>query len=252
MFRMAIARKPGIDCAAGITTAGLGKPDYELLVRQHSSYLEALSSLGLKLTVLEPLRGFPDAWFVEDTAVVTPDVAVVTNPGAPSRKGEEASIEGILARHRPTVRIEYPGTIDGGDVLMIDKHFLIGISERTNREGAARLGRILERFGNTWATVPVGDGLHLKSSVNFIGGETLLVTERFANAPELSRYEKIVLDPAEEYAANVLFINGRLIVPAGFPDTRDKLAGIDPGLMELDVGEVRKMDGGLTCMSIRF
>ncbi len=252
MFRKAIARRPGPDCGAGITTAGLGRPDYELLLRQHSTYLEALSSTGLELTVLEPLEGFPDAWFVEDTAVVTPDVAVITNPGAPSRRGEEDSIGQVLASHRTTVRIKYPGTLDGGDVLMIGRHFLIGLSKRTNREGAVQLGTVLERFGNTWTTVQVGDGLHLKSSVNFLGGETLLVAGRFVDAPEISGYEKIVLDPAEAYAANVLTVNGRLIVPAGFPDTRDKLVKIDPGLIELDVSEVRKMDGGLTCMSIRF
>jgi dimethylargininase len=154
--------------------------------------------------VLNPLPDYPDAYFVEDTAVVTPDVAIITNPGVGDRKGEEDTIERALATFRKTVRIHAPGTVDGGDVLMVGAHFFIGISERTNREGAKQLGRIFEEYGYTWATLYVEAGLHLKSSVNYIGKNTLLITEQFADRDEFKGYDTIIVDTTEEYAANTL------------------------------------------------
>jgi dimethylargininase len=189
---------------------------------------------------------------VEDTAVVTPDIAVITNPGAVARQGEEKTIEPVLADFRSIDRIEAPGTLDGGDVLMVGSHFFIGISERTNAEGAAQLGRTLERFGNTWTAVDVGKGLHLKSGVNWVGGDTLLLTEAFSRMDAFKGYEQIVLDPNETYAGNSLWINDHLLVPKGFPDTLAKLERLGLPMHMLDVSEVQKMDGGLTCLSIRF
>jgi len=252
MFTHAIARMPGSNFAEGITTANLGKPDFSRMNRQHQAYIQALRSLGLEVTVLDAEPNYPDAYFVEDVAVVTPQVAIITNPGAQARKGEEDSIEPVLARYRPTVHIRNPGTIDGGDVLMIGTHFFIGVSERTNPDGATQLGRILERYGYTFTMVPVAAGLHLKSSVNFIGEGTLLVGEGFAERDEFNSYEKIVVPQAEAYAANTLWINGHLIMPAGFPETKRRLAATGLPIIELDVSEAQKMDGGLTCMSLRF
>ena len=161
MFTHAITRKPGKNFAQGITTSDLETPNYKLMVKQHGAYIQALKSLGLEVIVLDSEPDFPDAYFVEDTAVVTPDVAVITNPGAEDRKGEEDTIEPLLSKHRKTICIQPPGTLDGGDVLMVDTHFFIGISERSNMEGAEQLGRILEKYGNTWAAVPVNSGLHI-------------------------------------------------------------------------------------------
>ena len=253
MFTQAIARKPGKNFAQGLTTAvNVKPPQYELLLKQHETYLETLKSCGLEVTLLDPLPDYPDAYFVEDTAVVTPDVAVITNPGAEARKGEEDCMAPVLAGFRKIERILSPGTVDGGDVLQVGNHFLIGLSERTNKEGAGQLGRILQSFGNTWVTIPVGAGLHFKSSVNYVGKNTLLVTSDFAEHAELRGYDKIVLEKAETYAANTLLVNEHLLTPAGFPVTRQKLEILGFKIIELETSEVQKMDGGLTCMSIRF
>jgi dimethylargininase len=152
MFTHAIARKPGKNFALGLTTTASAKPPrYDLLQKQHETYLGAIKSCGLEVTLLDPLPDFPDAYFVEDTAVVTPDVAIITNPGAEARKGEEDFMAPVLAEFRKTERILAPGTVDGGDVLQVGNHFFIGLSERTNKAGAAQLGRILESVGHTWA-----------------------------------------------------------------------------------------------------
>jgi dimethylargininase len=252
MFTQAIVRKPGKNFAAGITSASLGTPDYELILTQHENYVQALNRLGLNIISLEAEPDYPDAYFVEDTAVVTPLVAVIARPGAPSRRGEEDSIEPVLARFRPTVRIRPPGTVDGGDVIMAENRFFIGLSARTNAEGARQLGRILKEHGHTWETVPAGVGLHLKSSVNYLGRQTLLVTQSFAGHKAFKAYHQIILDPAEEYAANTLWVNDCLLIPAGFEKTGNKLKALGLPVVDLHTSEARKMDGGLTCMSIRF
>ena len=253
MFSHAIARKPGKNFAQGLTTTVSAEPpQYELLRKQHESYLETLKSCGLEITILDPLPDYPDAYFVEDTAVVTADVAIITNPGAKARNGEEDFMAPVLAEFRKIERIRAPGTVDGGDVLQVGNHFFIGLSDRTNKAGAAQLGRILESFSNSWTTVEVGAGLHFKSSVNYVGKNTLLVTADFADHPALSEYRKIVLEKAEAYAANTLLVNGRLLMPAGFPTTHKQLEVLELDIIELETSEVQKMDGGLTCMSIRF
>lgn len=249
---IAITRTPGKNFAKGLTTAKLGKPDYELALRQHAAYVDALKDIGLHIIELEPQPAYPDAHFVEDTAVITPDVAVISNPGAASRRGEEKSIAEVLAQYRELETIEAPGTLDGGDVLMIGNHFLIGISERTNPEGAQQLGRMLEKYGNTFTTVEVGAGLHFKSSVNYLSKNRILITQEFENHPALRSYEKIIIPREEQYAANTLWINDHLLIPRGFPRTREKLSRLGQEIIELDVSEMQKMDGGLTCLSIRF
>ncbi len=252
MFTHAITRKPGENFAQGLTSANLGPPSYALILEQHAAYLERLRSLGLEVVVLEPEPDYPDGYFVEDAAIVTPRLAVITRPGAASRRGEEITIQPVLARYLPTVQIQAPGTVDGGDVLMVGSHFFVGLSERTNPEGAAQLGRALEEHGYTWVALPVGAGLHLKSSVNSIGGDTLLITPELADYDEFADYDRIILDADEAYAANTLWVNDTLLTPKGFPKTRRKLEATGLEVIELDVSEVRKMDGGLTCMSLRF
>jgi dimethylargininase len=251
-FKTAITRKPAKNFARGLTTSNLGPPDYDLISKQHAAYTAALKTIGLDVIELDDEELYPDAHFIEDTAVVTPEVAVITNPGAASRRGEEDTIAPVLARFRSTARIKVPATVDGGDVLMVGKHFFIGISERTNEAGAKQLGRILEDYGNTWEPFAVGAGLHLKSSINYLGNNTLIATEDFANQEAFKDYEKIIVDPTENYAANTLWINDNLMIPQGMPDTRKKLDSLGLKIIELDMSEVRKMDGGLTCLSLRF
>jgi dimethylargininase len=252
MYTHAITRLPGENFADGITTSSLGRPSYMLILQQHQAYRQALQSLGLEVIVLPAEADFPDAYFVEDPAIVTPNLAVITHPGAPSRQGEEVTLEPVLKRYRPVVYIHPPGTVDGGDILMVGNHFFIGLSERTNSEGADQLTKLLAEAGYTSETVPVASGLHLKSGVNYIGKDTLLVTNSMAAHPAFARYEKILLDPEEEYAANTLWVNDTLLMPKGFPKTYGILTNLGMGIIELDVSEVRKMDGGLTCMSLRI
>lgn len=252
MFKYAITRLPGENFASGLTTSTLGTPSYPLVIEQHAAYVETLRGLGLEVSVLPPLPSHPDAYFVEDPAIITSKVAVINRLGAPQRQGEEVSLAAVLAQYRPLERIFYPGSVDGGDVLMVGEHFFIGISERTNRLGAEQLGNILARHGHTFELVPVGAGLHLKSSVNWLGDERLIITHALADYPGFQRFEKLLVEAEEEYAANTLWVNGTLLYPAGFPRTREQLEKLGSPLIELEVSEVRKMDGGLTCMSLRF
>lgn len=251
-YSRAIVRKPGENFARGITSVELGMPDYELMMQQHQNYIDTLRKLGLEVIVLDVLQDYPDAYFVEDSAVITPEIAVITNPGVQSRRGETEFIEPALAKYRPLRYITPPGTLDGGDVLAVGKHFFIGLSERTNQEGAGQLGGFLESYDFTWNTVEVISGLHLKSFVTHAGKGTLLLHQNFANRVEFMDYEKIILTENEYAAANSLLINGTIIMPDNHPTVKKKLKALGCSIIELDMSEARKMDGGLTCMSLRF
>jgi len=248
----AIARSPTSNAGDGQTSAGLGRPDTARMLAQHQAYIRILESLGLQVTVLEGDPNFPDGCFVEDTAVVTKNVAVITRPGAPSRRGEETAIEPLLAESRPIAHITAPGSVDGGDVVVMPDCVLIGLSERTNEEGARQLTEIMRTHGMPCITLPAGDGLHLKSSVNAIGDDRLLVTQEFRTCPELSPFDMIAIPADESYAGNSLWLNDHVLVPAGFPKSRKLIEEMGVKTIESDVGEFRKMDGGLTCLSIRF
>ena len=252
MFNYAITRKPGKDFAAGLTTANLGMPDFNLIIEQHHAYVGVLQTLGLEVETLEPLPGYPDAYFVEDVAIITAEIAVITNPGAKDRAGEAQYIGHILTKYRSVARIQSPGKLDGGDVLQVGNHFYIGVSARTNEEGARQLGQILRHNGYKCEDVPVSGGLHLKSDVSYIGQNTLLITEALAGSKAFVNYDKILVGEDETYAANSLLVNNRILTPKGFPDTKGKLitAGFD--IIEIETSEVQKMDGGLSCMSLRF
>jgi dimethylargininase len=252
MFAYALTRKPGKNFIQGLTTANLGPPNYELILKQHASYVDALKTVGIDVIELDPQPNYPDAHFLEDTAVVFSEAAVITRPGAASRRGEEVSIAEVLRQYREIEHIQAPGTLDGGDVLMIGNRFFIGISERTNPEGAKQLGGILEKYGKTWTTIQVGAGLHFKSSVNYGGKNSILVTQDFTSHEALNGYDKIIVNKEEEYSANTLWINDHLLMPEGFPGTKTKLKSLGLPIIELDVSEMQKMDGGLTCLSIRF
>ena len=252
MYTNAITRKPCKNFADGLTTSDMGKPDYKLMLRQHVNYVDALKSLGLQVTELEALDDFPDAHFLEDTAVIVPEVAILTRPGALSRRGEEIFIEPILAKHKTVRKITEPGTLDGGDILVIDKNVFIGLSDRTNQEGANQLSEILFQYGYNSMLIKVEEGLHLKSDVNYIGNNTILITDKYYNHAEFENYIRICVDKNEAYAANSLLINDKVIIPKGFPATKQKLLKADFDLIEIDMSESQKMDGGLTCLSLRF
>jgi dimethylargininase len=249
-YTRAITRLPGADFAQGQTTVDLGAPDFKTLLAQHAAYLQALRSLGLQITALDPLPGYPDAYFTEDVAVLTPEVAVIARPGAPTRQGEIDAIEPVLAELLPIRRIEAPGTLEGGDVLLIDRQVFIGLSTRTNADGARQLGEILASYGCTWAAIPVPSGLHLKTSVTSVGEGTLLLRRELAGIPQFQTYNQFLVPRGEELAANTLLVNGAIIVPQGFPLTYRILETLDIPLLALDISEMQKMDGGLTCLSL--
>ncbi|MDC0336314.1 arginine deiminase family protein [Pseudodesulfovibrio sp.] len=252
MFTHAITRRPSPEMVDGITTSELGRPDYTLALKQHDAYCQALTVLGLDVTVLPPEPGFPDCCFVEDTAVVCEHVAVIAPLGAPSRQGEQESIAPVLAKCKPTTRVTPPATFEGGDVLQVDTTFYIGLSERTNQAGAEALGAAVAAHGYAWKVMDCGPSLHFKTDVNFIGNNTLLVSPFFEKAPDLAEFKRIVVEDDEAYARNCLHINGTTIVPAGFPKTLEKVKALGLPVIELDVSEYRKLDGGLTCLSLRF
>ncbi len=252
MFTRAITRRPSEEMVNGITTAGLGKPDYDLALKQHDNYCQILTDLGLDVTVLDPEPGFPDCCFVEDTAVVCEHVAVIAPLGAPTRQGEQETIAPVLAQFKPTVRVTAPSNFEGGDVLQVEKTFFIGLTERTNQAGADALGAAVSEHGYQWHAMECGPSLHFKTDVNYIGNNTLLVSPFFANAPELADFTCIVVEDDEAYARNCLHINGTTIVPAGFPKTQAKVEALGLPIAVIDVSEYRKLDGGLTCLSLRF
>jgi len=250
-FTQAICRKPNNCLGRGVTTAQLGPPDVKLAMKQYEAYVTLLTDLGLSVLNLDPEPDFPDAHFIEDTAVVLPEVAIIARPGHPSRRGEEQSIITHLKDLLLIEMIEAPGTLDGVHVLLVGDHAFIGISERTNVAGAEQLSAILARHRYTATMVPVGAGLHFKSSVNEIS-ESLLVTEDFAQRPEFANYNCIVVPHGEEYAGNTLRINDHLITPAGFPGVLAKLKPLGMKIIELEMSEFQKMDGGLSCLSLRL
>ncbi len=237
----------------GLTSANLGRPDYKLALRQHEAYREALRACGLEVICLDADDEHPDSTFVEDVALLTPHCAVITRPGAPSRWGETASIEPVIRELFSVVdRVEAPGTVDGGDILMTGDHYFIGLSERTNAEGARQLIRILESHGLSGSTVPLADVLHLKSAVACIDDDLLVVGEALAGRAEFSSFKCICVDREESYAANCLWLNGTVLVADGYPKTKMAIESRRNQTIILDVSEFRKLDGGLSCLSLRF
>lgn len=251
-FEHAVTRKPGKTFSSGLTTASLGTPNYEKILKQHHDYVATLQSLGVEVEILPPLSDFPDAYFVEDVAVVTPHIAIITNPGAEARSGETTYIENALSKFRQLARINPPGTLDGGDVLQVGNMFYIGVSARTNEEGANQLCQILQQYGHSCMTILVSGGLHLKSDISYIGHNTMLITKSLINLDEFAQYNRILIDDAEAYAANSLLVNDHILTPKGFPQTRRKLLEAQFNIIEIETSEMQKMDGGLSCLSLRF
>ena len=253
MFKHAIVRTPCPEMIHGITSASLGKPDYTLALDQHKQYIDALRSLGLEITVLEPDSRFPDSTFVEDVALCTAGLSVITNPGAASRRGEQVDMDRILGSFYDTIEhIKAPGTLEAGDVMMTGHHFYIGISDRTDHEGADQLIHILEKYRMTGEKIELKKLLHLKSGMSYLEDDNLLVQNRLSDHPAFKKFQKIRVGTDEDYAANSLWVNGTVLVPAGFPKTRRNIEKAGYPTISLDVSEFEKLDGGLSCLSLRF
>jgi dimethylargininase len=272
MFTRAIVRPPAPNFAEGLTTVDLGRPNYELAIAQHEAYSRALEQCGLTLTRLAPDPLHPDSTFVEDTAVLTEKCAVLTRPGAPSRVGEVASIKKVLTDfYSDMLSIQPPGTVDGGDVCEAGDHFFIGISERTNEAGARQLAEMLASFNyssnfvdirgldgkqsvpGAVATGSVSAGiLHLKSGLSYIGDRRLVLIDALAERREFSKYNLVRLEAEEMYAANCVRVNDHVLVASGFPLLEGKLRELGYQTIAVDMTEFQKMDGGLSCLSLRF
>lgn len=248
MYTTAIVRRPGRNFAMGITTSNLGKPDSVRALEQHEAYCDALMKCGVELTVLDADERYPDGCFVEDTAVVNTRVKVISRPGAATRRGEEEAIARVLAGSGPVESITAPGTLEGGDVLRAENHYFIGISERTNSEGAEQLSEILSKHGFTTSLIRVQAELHLKSDIAYLGNGNFILTPVFSHMAHPAN--TIVLDPEEYYSANCLRVNDYLLIAKGFPKSKRKILELGYNIIELDMSEFRKMDGGLTCLSL--
>lgn len=253
MFSNAIVRKPGRSMVKGLSGAGLGPPDYREAIRQHASYVSALRDCGLRVMELEPDERYPDSTFVEDTALLTPSGAMVTLPGAPSRRGEVDSVREALSEYFPEIEeVESPGYVDAGDIMMAGSHYYIGLSQRTNTEGAEQVIRFLKKHDLTGSTIPLNEVLHLKTGVSYLENNNLLVTGEFLSRPEFRDFNTIEVPDGESYAANSLWINDRVLVPRGYPVTRQKIIDSGYGVVEVEMSEFRKLDGGLSCLSLRW
>jgi len=252
-FSRAITRTPSRSLIEGITTANLGQPDYEKALIQHRNYIKALQQCDLEVTCLPPLEEYPDSTFVEDVALLTEKCAIITNPGASSRKGECDYIRTAIEAHYQSVdKIQAPATIEAGDIMMVDGHFYIGLSERTNIQGANQLIKILVKQGYTGSVITLSEVLHLKTGLGYLENNILMASGEFLREPEFQKYQIIEVDDDEAYAANSVWINDRVLTPKGFPKTLEKIQAAGFKTTEVDVSEFQKIDGGLSCLSLRF
>ncbi len=253
MFKYALVKTPAHSMVAGITHAGMGLPDHELALQQHHNYIKALEQCGVQVTVLPAEDDYPDACFVEDTAIVNTKGAIITNPGAVSRRGETQAITTALETLFPNLaKIETPGTLDGGDVMMVGDHYFIGLSDRTNQAGAEQLITWLEQQQMTGSVVSLQEVLHLKTGVSYLENNCLLVSGEFVDKPEFNAFKRMEVNPEEAYAANCIWVNDRIIMPAGFPATQNMLESTGFDVLPVEVTEFQKLDGGVSCLSLRF
>jgi PAS domain S-box-containing protein len=252
----AIVRPPGANFADGLTTVDLGRPEFLTALAQHEKYCRALQECSVEVIALPSDESFPDGTFVEDAAILTPKGAVLTRPGEASRLGEIESIRNILTPLFPSIfHIVAPGTLDGGDVCEAGDHFFIGISRRTNESGARQLADLLRHMGYSSTFIDIRNTpgiLHLKSGIAYLGDRRIAVWGSLAK-PDLFRgYELVHVPPGEEYAANCIRINDRMLIASGFPGFESGLRQMGYNVLPVDMSEFQKMDGGLSCLSLRL
>lgn len=255
-FSRAIVRIPGRSYADGLSSADEGRPDFHAACAQHARYCQALRECGLELIVLPADEAQPDGTFVEDTAVIAGRVAIITRPGAPSRQGEVAAVAAALRAFLPVLGpVKAPGTLDGGDVCQADQHFFIGLSARTNAAGAAQLTALLAQHGYTASTVDMRAQralLHLKSGLSYLGERRFVAAPGAPRTAGMAGYDFIEVATDEMYAANCVRVNDTVLVAEGYPQLAARL--VEPGyaVRRIEMSEFRKMDGGLSCLSLRF
>jgi dimethylargininase len=248
-FTHAIVRTPGLSVVDGLREDASAVPRHGGVVREHMAYVAALGTAGVAVDVLPPLEAFPDSVFVEDPAFVVPQGAILLRPGAPSRLGEREHMRGALVRHFGRVLELGDGEFaDGGDVLIAPDTIYIGLSKRTNRAGAEALRNHLRSLGRAARVVETPPGvLHFKTACSLLDDETVLATE-----PMQAMFDGLkIVTPPEPAAANALRVNDTLFVGAHYPRTIELLAR-DYAVVPLEIGEIAKLDAGLSCMSLRW
>ena len=253
MFTRAIVRLPCRNLKDGLSSSDLGIPRYEEAYFQHAEYISTLKKLGIDVTILEANDQYPDSVFIEDAAICDREFAVITRPGAPTRRGETEGMKEVLGDFFNHIEvISSPGTIEGGDVMKVNDHYYIGISARTNHDGADQFIGILNNYGLTGEKVQLEEILHLKTGVSYLENDYVLVSGELSECRQFSEYRRIIVEPHESYAANSIWINGVVLVPEGFPETRKKIERSGFETLAINTSEFRKLDGGLSCLSLRF
>ena len=224
--------------------------DVDAARRQHGQYEETLRRLGCTIERIEPTDNLPDSVFVEDTAVVLDEIAVITRPGAASRRPETVAVERALARYRPIHRLTEPATMDGGDVLQVGRTLFVGISGRTNEAGAKQLGAAVAPFGYTVECVRVHGCLHLKSAATAVADDVLVCNAAWVDARAFHGCDVLPVDPSEPFAANVLRVGGPVVCAEAHPRTADMLRARGYEVHAVDASELAKAEGGVTCCSV--
>lgn len=253
-FTHAISRRPSKSIVDGLRAVDLGAPDYETLLGHHADYVSALRSTGAEVAVLPALEEFPDAVFVEDSALCLQDLAIVMRPGAPSRLGEAEAMKPTLeAMYSTVAQINGPGFIEGGDILVSEREILIGLSDRTTQEGVDELADIVAPYGYTVRVVQTPPGvLHFKTDCSLLDGNTILSTPVLDASGCFEGYCVIHTAEGESACANSIRFNDLVLMPSGFPETRKKVEAAGFAVKEIGNSEAAKVDGGLSCMSLRF
>lgn len=256
MFKHTIVRTPCSKICDGITSAPeLGQPIYEKALEQHAAYIEALKSCGVDVLVLPAMEEFPDSCFVEDVAVLAEKCAIITNPGAESRNAETAGIIPAIKKFYSEDQMGYitaPGTLEGGDVMKCGDTFYVGLSARTNEEGIRQFAEFFGKYGYKVVSVPLTEVLHLKTGVNYLENNKMLVSGEFIDKPDFAGYDKIIVPEEEAYGANCIWMNGTVIVPEGYDTVKQAVEDAGYPVVTVDTSEFRKIDGGLSCLSLRF
>lgn len=253
-FTHAIVRAPANSATAGLRAIDTGAPDIELMRRHHADYIAALQAEGATVVELPALEAYPDAQFVEDTALCLREGAVVMRPGAQSRMGEAAEMAPTLHRfYGEVLTIDGPGTIEAGDVLTMESEILVGRSARTNAEGIAEMSRHVARWGYKVRELQTPPGvLHFKTDCSLLDAETILSTKRLDAAGGFTDYRVLHTADGEEAAANAIRFNDAVIMPDGFPKTTEMLAKAGYKVVLVGNSECGKLDGGMSCLSLRF
>jgi len=244
--------RPVPDSYSRCVRTNVEKIDVDLAKKQHEQYCNALKKLGLKLTWIKSDNSLPDSCFVEDTAVVIEEKAVICNMKLKSRAKEVVEVAKVLEKLKETYHIKPPATIDGGDLLKIEDKVFVGITARTNLHAIHQLEKILENTALKIVPVKVHNVLHLKSACTYLGSNCVVLSKGHFNTNILRGYEKIVVAKGEEYAADCLAVNGTILMAKGYPKTKQLLEKKGFPVKELEMSEFRKGDGALTCLSILF